>query len=355
MNKKLKSVLTISILLSGIFITKYANADSISPKINNYKKMNEKELSKTLKALDKDQLLNDVNEISYLIPRTGFSSIAADLLGRVDEFSSEELIQEISDESNTEVFSEVLVELYNYKANTSKNTSKNNSELKGLLKDDKTKKSVKKKIILDSSFTKEDEPLLVELINLNDESLSSSSLKKLSKLNSQKAKEISTKLLSDSKTNERLISQSQESISKELKESKNKAEISSFIKETINRFNESTSQIVKDSAMYSLAELSDLDAFKSIINSDADKDLKVYAIDVNYKFIDQLLDNTSLSNNDLTFVLECMTILPINNAKSKLEAINKNVSYKDLSKQLNEVIKLIELNGMDANNKWNIK
>ena len=87
-----------------------------------------------------------------------------------------------------------MVSIKSYKANTSKNTSKNNSELKGLLKDDKTKKSVKKKIILDSSFTKEDEPLLVELINLNDESLSSSSLKKLSKLNSQKAKEISTKL-----------------------------------------------------------------------------------------------------------------------------------------------------------------
>lgn len=118
---------------------------------------------------------------------------------------------------------------------------------------------------------------------------------------------------------------------------------------------ESPDQTVRDSVVFSMANMKDFEALQFIVNSpDIDEILKMGAIDRNYALLrDVLLQQPSAQ--DVKFISNCMEILPIQElrepllaAKSKVPALFDTQSEQQFSR----AIQKIDREGIAANPKW---
>lgn len=88
-----------------------------------------------------------------------------------------------------------------------------------------------------------------------------------------------------------------------------------------------------------------------IKNYNLDKEVKMFAIDQNYMVLEDILKNNP-SEEDIYMVIECMKVLPINDFKDEFENLLKASSDKNLIKEINNILTLINQEGINANKKW---
>ncbi len=136
---------------------------------------------------------------------------------------------------------------------------------------------------------------------------------------------------------------------KGIRNSKDKNEKLKFIQSSLEMFDNTESQRLKDASIFAVAEIRDIDAFKMIITrNDIDKELKVYTIDFNYLLLDELLSKDTLTSQEIDFVVECMEIHPITDAKVKIVKFRDGSNDKETINKLNKVIANIDAYGANA-------
>lgn len=348
-------ILTLSIITCVSIITSAENNYENTIK---YSKMTEKEIKDELKKLKSEELIVEVDKIAsegeLLNDYNSVILVASSLIEREDEFKKSEIIDMIESNDLNLQTKEILIDLYDYKSSKYKDSEE---DLKNLLYKEDLDDTLKQRIVNFADFNFNDIPVLEDLIS--DGGLNSFySLKKLSKLDSEKAYKISENIISNYK------SKSGEEISgailvksNYLKEKNKKKldvtkETEDFLGEALQIFNETNDLSIKDAIAYSISDVRSEKTIKNLIkNYNLDKEVKMFAIDQNYMVLEDILKNNP-SEEDIYMVIECMKVLPINDFKDEFENLLKASSDKNLIKEINNILTLINQEGINANKKW---
>lgn len=108
----------------------------------------------------------------------------------------------------------------------------------------------------------------------------------------------------------------------------NKREVSAYIDFCLQKYNDTNDDVLKDAIAFSLINMRNLDAVKSVFNhNEMDYDLKHACVSRNSGvFIDTLKNNPT--KEDFDFIVNALKFLPINNVATALqEAISENPEY----------------------------
>ncbi len=138
-----------------------------------------------------------------------------------------------------------------------------------------------------------------------------------------------------------------------LSESKQEAESekSEFINFCTSIFHSATDEKLKDTTVFSLINMLDYEAVKTVINNpNIDFDLKITCISRNYKTLADVIENNP-TKDDVEFIISAMEIAPIKDLAPVIEEnllSNKNFN----SEKLNNIIVSIEKNGFNADKKY---
>jgi hypothetical protein len=101
-----------------------------------------------------------------------------------------------------------------------------------------------------------------------------------------------------------------------------------------------------------MSDIRSNNSIKTLLNNkNIDREVKVFAIDQNYMVLENIL-NSNPTTEDIYMVIDAMNKLPIKDLKDEFENLLNEVSDEELIKEINNVITLIEKEGIDANKKW---
>lgn len=345
MKKKLLIFLTYILLVGSVklmSVSAYSEfQDNNNSVIQKFRGLDEAETKKMLKEYDNKQLLEEVNEVSKYFSQTDFTPIALEIIERADKYSYDELLEEIQDNENTDEFINLIIDTYMYKSNKSDKARTNNEDLKMLLTNNNIGVSAKVKIILDAT-DETDIDTITSFIQDSNDDIVCASLKKLSIIDSKAAKAEAEKIIKDrtrGSISERKLRAAQKAMVKELRKAKNKTDNLEFINTNMEIFEQTSSQELKDTSIFSLAEIRDIDAVRSILNNESiDFELKVYTIDFNFKVLEELLNQPEISDDDIDLIIRSMEIHPILDFKDKIADLKNKTTDMNIINRLDNVI-----------------
>lgn len=328
-------------IIKNSILEKYINKDDKEVKVN-------------LKQLSKKEIIDEVNSISNTLEIANANNellpFVEAIFERKNEFEDSDIIDIVKDNTNSRITQEVMVDLYTVK--NEKNLNKDN--LKKLLNEN-IRNEVKAKIVANSIFTQEDVDLLKNLIEQNDDTLTFQSLKKLSKVNSREAYEISQSILSNYNIqSNKKVSAAQKAIVQYFKDNKilDKSNKNNFINLCLEIINNTQDSLLKDSSAFALSDLRDKESIIEIVKNDSiDRELKVFAIDQNFMTLNEILLNNPSAEN-IEVVVKAMEIMPIQDLIESLEKVKNNINDKDLENRCDNVLSKMKSEGRKANIKW---
>ena len=276
--------------------------------------------------------------------------IASELSKRINEYSENELCSIISDENNDSFFRITLIQLYS-RMFASKTVAGNQS-LRTLLLDDKTNSEIKQNIVIGiENMNQEAVELLEELSYSSDDLLAFQAIKKLNKIDHDKAVVLAADILSDYKneTPER-VSASLNVMSMEYRRARIKNMDTDGLRQQKQVFIEicadlihssiQKDDILKDSAIFALADMTDADAMTEIIqNSKIEDFMKLSAINQNFLTLRDMLQKDG-SLEAITTVCKAMEIYPIQELSEPLLEAKKTFEMKssnDMSLDISRV------------------
>jgi hypothetical protein len=360
-----------------VSLTALTLADENMRTLRKYENMSEEQVSDSLKHLDKTAMTAEISnifaelsekDVNFLIP------FAAELRNRINEYSESELAVLIANNDNDLFFRITIVQLYG-SMKFEKKTSKGNDTIRDLLLDKKTENELKESIIISLDFS--DEKGLKTLDSIaqgKNDMLAFQAIKKLNKIDSVKAAEISNQILADyqretpEKVNAALKVMAEEyrrnriqnAFTSELQKKKKE-----FIEICVHIINTSTKENkLQDCAIFALSDMTDSDAIAAIVkDNNMDESLKVYAIDQNLNTLLEMAKSVD-SEQEIDTVCDAMKIYPLKALRNSLSEIRAKVSSKRIiglengemvTKVIGKIdaaIAMIDNEGTDANPKW---
>jgi hypothetical protein len=354
--KKVIGVLSLIALIVTTFVvmSKAGGEADAASVIKKYEDKNETEIMEQLKQLTKEELLNEMN---ILTKNQNYS--AGDLLywavalqERKSEFSSEEMVDQIKSTKNTMDTKFILLDVFLH----NNETDSANEAFKRLLVDTDLDEPLKRMIISSLEFDTNDEELLIQFITDGGDDVAFASLKQLSRINSEKAYELSYEILKN-KENESAatISAALNAYSMFLKENKDLEQYqefeSVFIEITKDLLKGRKGQTLAESAFFSLSNLMSENGIFTILDSHIELQLKSYAVDQNFTVLKDVMANDP-SEQQLRLVLTAMKIYPIRDLIEDLEVAIVEVSDLELKAEAKIVLEDMKENGQAANLKW---
>jgi hypothetical protein len=366
------------LVVSIVSITAFALVNENMGTLRKYENMSEEQLLSRLKGLNKSEMTAEMKnifaelsgaDINVLIP------FASELRNRINEYSEDELISLITNKDNDLFFRITIVQLYS-SMKYEKRTSKGNDSIRDLLLDEKAENDLKENIIIGLDFSDEKGlKILDSIAHGENDLLAFQAIKKLNKIDSVKAVEISNKILKNyknetpEKVNAALKVMAQEyrnnriqkNLTAELQQKKME-----FIEICVGIINASKKDDkLQDCAVFALSDMTDSDAITAIIkNNNMDESLKVYAVDQNYNTLLEMANSTN-SDQEIDVICDAVKIYPLKGLKNSLSEIKSKVSSNQLSglkngelvtqtiTKIDTAIALIEKEGADSNPKWN--
>lgn len=356
MSKKLKIIL---LALSITTITSISiNAASNSETMKKYTRMNSEEITKNLKELSIDDLIAEIDsatqETTLLNDTDAIIPFASALLEKKNQLSTSEVIKKIKSPKFKSETKSILIDIYCSKPEFTDEISQ--KQLKSLLKEN-IDNQTKQKIINIAKLNSEDIPTLKEIIN-NGGLSAFYSLNALSKVDLSQAYNVSKDIISTYKNKSSDEIAGAVSVSAKYFRSENKKNTintnseSIFYDEILRIFDETTDTELKDAIIFSMSDIRSNNSIKTLLNNkNIDREVKVFAIDQNYMVLENIL-NSNPTTEDIYMVIDAMNKLPIKDLKDEFENLLNEVSDEELIKEINNVITLIEKEGIDANKKW---
>ena len=124
-----------------------------------------------------------------------------------------------------------------------------------------------------------------------------------------------------------------------------------FIDFCYEQYLNSDDEIYKDTMLFALADMHNFNAVKVVLQAnEIDYQFKRTLINKNYETIAAVLENDP-TIDDVEIVIIAMGIRPINEIAPLLKR-NRMILSEDKRNELDDIIKYIENNGENANNKY---
>lgn len=201
--------------------------------------------------------------------------------------------------------------------------------------------------------------LLENIIKTDEGDIVVQAMKKISQINFDKAVSISDGIIENYQNyNNDAIRSAVKTKSKYFKNMGNnvskatlKVEKQQYIDFCFNMFKNIADEVFQDTMIFSLSEMFDMDAIKSIVLNDMiDRDVKIFCIDQNYQTLVKIItDNPSKADMDV--LIKAMDLFPIKEMaplmKDKVDSTSSTQQQ-----QLISVISKIESQGRPATQKW---
>jgi hypothetical protein len=354
--KKVIGVLIIMALIVTTFVVMAkagGEADAASV-IKKYEDKTETEIIEQLKKLTKEELLNEMNILTKDENYSGGDLLywAVALQEKKSDFSSEQMVEQIKATKNSLDTKFILLDVFLH----NNETNRANEAFKQLLVDRDIDETLKRMIISSLKFDTNDEELLIQFITDGGDDLVFASLKQLSRINSEKAYELSYEILKN-KENESAaaISAALNAYSMFLKENKDMDQYqkfeSVFIEISKDLLKGRKGQTLAETAFFSLSDLMSENGIFTILDSHIELQSKSYAVDQNYSVLKDVLANDP-SEQEIKLVLKAMKIYPIRDLIEELEAAIVEVSDPELKAEAKIVLEDMKENGHAANLKW---
>ncbi|UCZ51476.1 hypothetical protein LGQ02_11365 [Bacillus shivajii] len=278
-----------------------------------------------------------------------------ELTNRKKEFSQQEIIEIISEDSYSLFVQDYFVGFYIRKHEQT--PDHDFTILNKLLKEENIDLQIKQKILEMSRFGESDMDVLKDLIQ-NNSNLSSQSLVQLSRINDKMAYDISEEIL----TNKEQFSESEISaalrvtsvyLSENQSDEKNYLEQEKgFLSTSFSIIEDDTGQSLTEAAFFAVSDLMSKTSIRMIIESESiNNSLKVFAVDQNYIVLKEIISENP-TESDIQLVVEAMEILPLVDLLDDLKEIKSKIQDQDLIEKIGKVIQNIELEGVEANKKW---
>ncbi|MFN7253431.1 MAG: hypothetical protein ACK4M9_22060 [Anaerobacillus sp.] len=354
--KKVIVVLSLIALIVTTFVVmaKAGGEADAASLIKKYEDKNEIEIMEQLKQLTKEELLNEMNILTKDENYSGGDLLywAVALQEKKSEFSSEQMVEQIKSTKNTMDTKFILLNVFLH----NNEIDSTNEAFKQLLVDTDLDETIKPMIISSLEFDTNDEELLIQFITDGGDDVAFASLKQLSRINSEKAYELSYEILKN-KENEpaATISAALNAYSVFLKENKDIEEYSKFesvfIEICKDLLKGRKGQTLAETAFFSLSDLMSENGIFTILDSHLELQSKSYAVDQNYSVLKDVLVNDP-SEQQLRLVLKAMKIYPIRDLVEDLEAAIVEVSDLELTEEAEIVLENMKENGQAANLKW---
>ena len=365
-------------LVSLVSLTAFALGKENMKILQKYQNLTEEQISINLKGLEKSKMTAEIKNIFAEFSGEDVNSLipfATELRNRINEYSEDELISLITNENNDLFFRITVVQLYS-SMKFEKRTPKGNNKIRELLSEEKIESVLKENIVIGLDFSDEEGLIILDSIaHGKNDMLAFQAIKKLNKIDSVKAAEISNEILSNykeetpEKVNAALKVMAEEYRNHRLRNTftnKLEQEKMEFIDICVDIINTSKKDDkLQNCAVFALSDMTDSNAITAIIkNNHMDESLKVYAIDQNYNtLLEMSKSDITLQNIDI--ICEAVKIYPLNGLKQSLIDYKLSVSSTGLSRLQNDeltkqtvskidtAIALIEKEGVDPNPRWN--
>ncbi|MBS4025472.1 MAG: hypothetical protein KGZ96_07320 [Clostridia bacterium] len=348
------------LLSAGIVAANYepivTNYTSILQK---YLVKDELALNNDIKKLTKEQLINEIDVFSTTFEEANNNNIlipfVEQLFQRKNEIGDLEIINNIKDTTRTLTTREIMVDLYIVKH---ENDINKHNEIKKLLQEESIDKNIKARIVSTARFTKNDVELLKGIIEEDDGILAFHSMKKLTKIDPQKAYEISREILlnTNSQSKDRVSAALRSTaffLRNDVSNSQNYEILETdFINLCLDIIYSSDDLFLKDSAVFAISEIGSKKSISTIIEIEfIDRELKVFAIDQNYLKLKEILLNNPVEK-EIEIVVKAMELMPILDLVEGLEKVTKNIEDNNLKQRSEDVLKNMRAHGIKGNQKW---
>lgn len=334
------SIILIALILLSVFISSSLSIYGDKVTEYDYSSMEAEEVADILLSLDKDDLITEVRNAFIEAEEAGcpYSSrlipFASVLFERINEYPEGYLLDMIMDTEEPECFADNLLSCYS--SNYRNRTEDGNNKVKAIINNNKYNDSFRQRAIISVDFNAEnteDIIFLKEIFKDNDDIVAFQALKTLSLLDFSEAVVLADEIIYNYET----ASPDKLNIAMSI-ESKYFENSSTYDLNKYNKFidvcnavieDKNADSIVRDSAVFALADVKKAGNIVSILeNDDIDDVLKTYAINENSEILLNML-----KEDEAYFDLACyaMTLCPIEEFKEPLKKIAmKNDQYSTM-------------------------
>lgn len=241
---------------------------------------------------------------------------------RINDIPEDWFEKEISNADNEELYRCLLIELSSYKNN--KKGLINVEFLKDILKNDSENSFVRQSALFALMNDKKSLDIIINCVNDKDDLLSFQALKVLNMIDKNKAVEISDQIIRQERPDSEVYRMAIKIKSYEYQENPYKTEeINNFIKRCIHLYETSEDLQMKETAIFALCDLQNIDAVKFIVNeSSIDHYIKAGCVNQNYLVIKEMLLNNPTKEN-IDFAIQCEKIYAVDEVVDLLKTMVK--------------------------------
>jgi hypothetical protein len=305
-------LLAILLLFSSVVMTVLA-VDPFTSLKNEYSGLEENDVVAALAEKSFEEVAYEVNIISDNGGGlTDLTFHAAALYEKLEDLSDDEFIAFLSDESNSIPLRVTLIQLWRHKNGNA--GIGDQTLLQEIVLDENCDSILRRNAVIAlSDSDPETVNLLVTTIASSDELLAYQAIKRLNQIDKSEANEISQIILSniDVSQTEKIRAAIQTLAENYRPLDEGATEKTAFINLCIELHQNSDDEIMKDTIIFSLANLVDFRAISYIVNSDTvDNALKISCIDRNYKSLSAKLESGP-TEDTLSVIYTAMSIYPI--------------------------------------------
>lgn len=353
MKKRLPIIACGVILVATLATAAFASAvpsyeDQLNAQVQEYTALSKSEL--VTQMSDEFNMAVAQGDVNALIP------IASVFSERLEEFTQEELIGFILDNTYPDFLRETYVQLL--AAKTSFTCS--DSRLIGLLSDTEVPASIQQSIL--SHFGAPD-ATLEQLVLEAQDGVAFHAMKKLAVSNPDMAYALSRDILNDFESKSdghvmsavRVFSQVTAGDIAPARAARSAQSDEALLYDVVGQIlQNSDSPTLKDSVVFSLADTQTTQAVDYIIHNEAIDDImKKTTVDRNYETLMNLLDDTA-NIEEIQLVTDCMEIWPMKDLAEPLTEVLSNLpaTYSAEVNAAVQVLDLIANEGIESNPKW---
>lgn len=311
----------------------------------------EDELYTQMSKLESEQLISKINRLEKkhqtMEEKARLIPLFTALIKKADDFSEEQLIELISEKKTLSGIDSAFAEMFTM-------NEYNDSKLLALLDDSDIADETKEYIVSKADFSAEE---FIEIFRMHDSRISVTAIKRLAAIAPDKM--------------ENLIEESISSEYEKVSDEKNRAiclAIAGYYEECANKdeanavreqfapvlkqiYEQSSSDLVRDEAIYALGRICDNEWFAWIIdNSTIDKYTKISVIERNFNMLKAMVESAK-SEEEISSVIKAMKIHPVLDVGESLQLAIKKETLTE-SEELNSLIAFIQKEGMRAVDKY---
>lgn len=291
--------------------------------------------------------------------------LATALDERFDEYSEDEVVSLIKDAANELTFRYIFLELYCHEAyGSEKRTANGNDMVRKMIFDSSVQPVLKDYMIGSLDFSDEEGyQMLLSVANGEEDLLAFQAIKRINRINNEDGIAISREILKSCDMQmPQKINAALKTMSKFFRETRIKNGFTESLEEEKLNFieicnniinNSKTRDVLFDSAVFALSDMTDSQAITAIIeNSNIDDAAKSYSVEQNYLTLVSMAK--SGDEKELAVVCQAMAMNPLKELREPLAtALTQNNTLSDEIKQeVTKAITQIDSSGTNANPAW---